>query len=142
MKSAHPDDPAASRALVVMVSGRSIELNALAHRLGAAGASVASLRDGASDVAALAADFVICDLASDGALSKLEEFWLSAPEPRPGLVTLGSARGDLSEGPGSSSIAQARQRYPRPLDIQTISEDDPRGAAPAPSFDTSASEHR
>jgi hypothetical protein len=122
MKSVHPDDPAASRALVVMVSGRSIELNALAQRLGAAGASVASLRDGASDVAALAADFVICDLASDGALSKLEEFWLSAPEPRPGLVTLGSARGELSEGQ-ALLIAQARQRYPRPLDIQTISEE-------------------
>lgn len=102
-----------------MVSGRSIELNALAQRLGAAGASVAPLRDGASDAAAAVADFVLCDLASDGALSKLEEFWLMAPEPRPGLVTLGSARGDVSEGQ-ALLIAQARRRYPRPLDIQSI----------------------
>jgi hypothetical protein len=120
MKSVHPDDGAASRELLVMVSGRSIELNALAHRLGAAGAKVAPLRDGATEVPA-AADFVICDLASDGALSSLEEFWRSAPDPPPGLVTLGSPRSDLSEAQ-ASLLSQARQRYPRPLDIQTISE--------------------
>lgn len=122
MKSVHPDDPVTSRALVVMVSGSSIELNALAQRLGAAGASVAPLGDRTSDVAALAADFVICDLASDGALSRLDEFWSSTPEPRPSLVTLGSARGDISQGQ-AQLIAQARQRYPRPLDIQTISDE-------------------
>jgi hypothetical protein len=122
MKSVHPDDAAASRELVVMVSGRSIELNALAQRLGAAGAIVASLRDGTSELAGLVADFIICDLASDGALAKLEEFWRSTPEPRPVLVTLGSPRNDLSDTQ-ASLLSQARQRYPRPLDIQTISEE-------------------
>jgi hypothetical protein len=120
MKSVHPDDAAASRGLVVLVSGRSIELNALAQRLGAAGATVARLRDGASELSGTAPDFVICDLASDGALSKLEEFWGDAAEPRPGLVTLGSPRSDLSEAQ-LILLAQARQRYPRPLDIQSIS---------------------
>jgi hypothetical protein len=122
MKSVHPDDAAASRQLVVMVSGRSIELNALAQRLGNAGARVAPLYDAASEASAVDADFVIIDLASDGAISRLELFWHSAPEPRPALVTLGSPRSDLSEAQ-LSLVAQARQRYPRPLDIQTISEE-------------------
>jgi hypothetical protein len=122
MKSVHPDDAAASRELVVMVSGRSIELNALAQRLGAGGAKVAPLHDGASESAPNAADFVICDLASRGALATLEEFWSSASDPRPGLITLGSPREELSEAQ-ASVLAQARQRYRRPLDIQAISED-------------------
>jgi hypothetical protein len=119
MKSVHPDDAAATRELVVMVSGRSIELNALAHRLGAAGATVSLLDDGPSPPPALGADFVICDLASDGALATLEHFWSSATEPRPALVTLGSPRSDVSEGQ-AGVLSQARQRYPRPLDIQAI----------------------
>jgi hypothetical protein len=120
MKSVHPDDASASRELVVFVSGRSIELNALAQRLGAAGANVARLHDGANELSGTAADYVICDLASDGALSNLEEFWGGAAEPRPGLVTLGSPRNDLSAAQ-LSLLSQARQRYPRPLDIQSIS---------------------
>jgi uncharacterized protein DUF4388 len=122
MKSVHPDDAAASRQLVVMVSGRSIELNALAQRLGNAGARVAPLLDGASEAPVLDADFVIVDLASEGALSRLEQSWLTALEPRPALITLGSPRSDVSEAQ-SRLLAQARQRYPRPLDIQTISEE-------------------
>ena len=89
MKSVHPDDAAAPRELVVVVSGRSIELGALAQRLAAAGATVAPL---ALDVdAPLAADLVLCDLASDGALAALERGWRATPEPRPPLVLLGSA---------------------------------------------------
>jgi hypothetical protein len=121
MKSVHPDDAAASRELVVMVSGRSIELNALAQRLGAGGAKIAPLQDGASELTPSAADFVICDLASSGALATLEEFWLGVADPRPGLITLGSPRDELSETQ-ASLLAQARQRYRRPLDIQAISE--------------------
>jgi len=120
MKSVHPDDAAAHRELIVMVSGRSIELNALAVRLGAAGAKVAPLDDGQHDAAA--ADFVICDLASDGAVAKLEHYWRGALDPRPTLVTLGSLRGDVSEGQ-AGVLSQARQRYPRPLDIQAIGEE-------------------
>jgi hypothetical protein len=123
MKSVHPDDAAAAaRELVVVVSGRSIELNALALRLGAAGATVALLDEATPGTSALGADFVICDLASDGALAKVEHYWQSAGEPRPTLVTLGSPRSDLSEGQ-TGMLSQARQRYPRPLDIQTISEE-------------------
>jgi hypothetical protein len=123
MKSVHPDDAAAAtRELVVMVSGRSIELNALALRLGTAGATVAMLEDMTTGTSARGADVVICDLASDGALSKVEHYWQVAGEPRPTLVTLGSARSDLSEGQ-AGVLSQARQRYPRPLDIQTISEE-------------------
>src|SRR4029450_783820 len=96
MKSVLPDDAAVSRELVVMVSGRSIELHALVQRLSAAGAQVAPLHGGATELPG-AAEFVICDLASEGALSKLEEFWQSAPEPRPTLVTLGSPRSEPSE---------------------------------------------
>lgn len=122
MKSVHPDDTAATRELVVMVSGRSIELNALALRLGAAGATVAPLEDAASAPSTVSADFVICDLASDGALSKVEQYWQVAAEPRPALVALGSPRHELSDGQ-AGVLSQARQRYPRPLDIQTISEE-------------------
>ncbi|HTV23677.1 MAG TPA: DUF4388 domain-containing protein [Polyangiaceae bacterium] len=122
MKSVHPDDAAASRDLVVVVSGRSIELNALAQRLAAAGARVTTLQDGTSDASDASADFVICDLASDGALAKLETFWASPTEPKPGLVTLGSPRNEPSE-PQRELLALARQRYPRPLDIQSISEE-------------------
>lgn len=104
-----------------MVSGRSIELNALAQRLGAAGANVGPLGDAAGAEPAATADFVICDLASDGALSMLEEYWSRAAEPPPGLVTLGSPPGELSERQ-AQILAQARQRYRRPLDVQSISE--------------------
>jgi hypothetical protein len=121
MKSVHPDDAAASRELVVMVSGRSIELNALAQRLAAAGARVIPLLDGAGDAPEPSADFVICDLASDGALARLETVWSSPVDPKPGLVTLGSSRGEPSETQ-AQLLSQARQRYPRPLDIQSISE--------------------
>jgi DnaJ-like protein/uncharacterized protein DUF4388 len=121
MKSVHPDDGAASRDLVVMVSGRSIELNALAQRLAVAGARVIPLLDGASEVPEPSADFVICDLASDGALARLETVWSSPVEPKPGLVTLGSPRSEPSEAQ-AQLLSQARQRYPRPLDIQSISE--------------------
>ncbi len=119
MKSVHPDDATAPRELVVLVSGRSIELNALAQRLGAAGANVTPLHDGVTEPAPLV-DFVICDLASEGALAKVVELWSRATDPRPGLITLGSPKGDVSEGQ-AQLIAQARQRYRRPLDIQTIS---------------------
>jgi len=122
MKSVHPDDAAASRALVVMVSGRSIELNALAQRLATSGARVGPLHDDASDAAEVTADFVICDLASDGALAKLEAFWAGPTDPKPGLVTLGSPRSEPSEAQ-ARLLSQARQRYPRPLDIQSISEE-------------------
>jgi hypothetical protein len=121
MKSVHPDDSAATRELAVMVSGRSIELNALALRLSAAGAKVAPLEDARGNAGALGADFVICDLASDGALARLESYWQSASEPRPALVTLGSPRSDVSEGQ-AGMLSQARHRYPRPLDIQAIGE--------------------
>lgn len=121
VKSVHPDDGAASRELVVMVSGRSIELNALAQRLASAGARVAALQDAAGDLPEPSADFVICDLASDGALARLEAFWSSPAEAKPGLVTLGSPRSEPSEAQ-ARLLAQARQRYPRPLDIQSISE--------------------
>lgn len=121
MKSVHPDDAAASRELVVLVSGRSIELNALAQRLAAAGARVIPLQDGASDALEPSADFVLCDLASDGALARLEAVWSSPLEPKPGLVTLGSPRSEPSDTQ-AQLLSQARQRYPRPLDIQSISE--------------------
>ena len=121
MKSVHPDDGAASRELVVMVSGRSIELNALAQRLATAGARVIALLDGVSDPPEPSADFVICDLASDGALARLETVWSSPADPKPGLVTLGSPRNEPSEAQ-ARLLSQARQRYPRPLDIQSISE--------------------
>lgn len=122
MKSVHPDDAAVSRELVVMVSGRSIELNALAQRLAAAGARVGPLNEAARDAAELNADIVICDLASEGALTRLEAFWAGPADARPGLVTLGSLRGEPSEAQ-VHLLSQARQRYPRPLDIQTISAD-------------------
>jgi hypothetical protein len=121
MKSVHPDDAAASRELVVMVSGRSIELNALAQRLAAAGARVIPLLEGVSEPPEPSADFVICDLASDGALARLETIWSNPVEPKPGLVTLGSPRSEPSEAQ-AQLLSQTRQRYPRPLDIQSISE--------------------
>ena len=120
MKSVHPDDAAASRELVVLVSGRSIELNALGQRLASAGARVTPFPD--ADAPPPVADVVICDLASDGALARVEAYWQQVADARPSLITLGSARQDISEGQ-SGVLAQARQRYPRPLDIQVISEE-------------------
>jgi hypothetical protein len=121
MKSVHPDDAAAPRELVVVVSGRSIELNALSQRLAAAGAVVTPLGAG-SEVAPLAADLVVVDLASDGALSLLEPPWQLTPEPRPLLVLLGSPRQPPPDAL-ASLLAAARRRYPRPLDIQLITEE-------------------
>ncbi|HWO09893.1 MAG TPA: hypothetical protein VNN80_10450, partial [Polyangiaceae bacterium] len=63
MKSVHPDDAAAPRELLVVVSGRSIELNALAQRLSAAGAMVGALPEVPAEPAALVVDLVVCDLA-------------------------------------------------------------------------------
>jgi DnaJ-like protein/uncharacterized protein DUF4388 len=122
MKSVHPDDGAAPRELVVVVSGRSIELNALAQRLAAAGAVVAPLASGAAEGAPLAADLVVCDLASDQALALLEQPWQATPEPRPVLVLLGSPRQPLPDSL-ASLLGAARRRYPRPLDIQLISDE-------------------
>ena len=122
MKSVHPDDAAAPRELVVVVSGRSIELNALAQRLAAAGASVTPLAAGSADAAPLAADLVIIDLASDGALALLESPWQATAEPRPMLVLLGSPR-QPTPAALASLLTAARRRYPRPLDIQLITEE-------------------
>jgi hypothetical protein len=121
MKSVHPDDGAASRELVVLVSGRSIELNALAQRLATAGARVIPLQDAASDAFEPSADFVLCDLASEGALARVEAIWSNPMEPKPALVTLGSPRSEPSDAQ-AQLLSQARQRYPRPLDIQSVSE--------------------
>ena len=82
MKSVHPDDAAVPRELVVVVSGRSIELNALALRFTEAGANVALLATGSGEAAPFVADLVVCDLASDGALAALE------PSPLPGFICL------------------------------------------------------
>lgn len=122
MKSVHPDDAAAPRELVVVVSGRSIELNALAQRLAAAGASVTALAAGAAEGAPLAADLVLVDLASDGALGLLDPLWQATAEPKPLLVLLGSPRQPTPDALGNL-LAAARRRYPRPLDIQLITDE-------------------
>ena len=137
MKSVHPDDGAAPRELVVVVSGRSIELNALAQRLSAAGAAVAPLATDPGVALPVAADLLVCDLASDGALAAVQTHWQATPEPRPLLITLGSARQPLSDAL-ASLLATARRRYPRPLDIQAIADElfgtlqQPRPSARAP----------
>lgn len=122
MKSVHPDDAAVPRELVVVVSGRSIELNALALRFTEAGANVALLASGSGEAAPFVADLVVCDLASDGALAALEPHWHATPEPKPLLVMLGSPRQPASDAL-ASLLGAARRRYPRPLDIQAISEE-------------------
>lgn len=121
MKSAHPDDAAVSGELVVLISGSSIELNALKLRLEAARARVLPLPDEPTlEPGASLGDLLICDLASDGALAAVERLWNGTPEEsRPLLVALGSPRGSVP-GHLQELLAQARQRFRRPLDIGSI----------------------
>lgn len=123
MKSAHPDDAAASGELVVIASGASIELKAIAARLEKAGAKVYRL--GASDGAQPPMPgLAVCDLASTGALEQLERYCANlADDVRPALevVALGSAREELSAAQ-QALLSRTRQRYPRPLDVQSVSD--------------------
>ena len=81
MKSAHPDDSAASGELVILISGSSIELNALKLRLESAGARVMSLPEAPTlEAGAALGDLLVCDLASDGALAAVQRLWSGTPE--------------------------------------------------------------
>src|SRR6185436_14057611 len=96
MKSGHPEEAAPQGDLLVMVSGTSIELKALQARLESRGLRLLALSEGLSADASntLSPRLVICDLASDGALAALAQFYARVQEPAPPLVTLGSARGN------------------------------------------------
>lgn len=121
MKSAHPDEVAVGSDFLVLVSGASIEMRALVGRLEAAGAKVEALPEGtALDPAMPGANLVLCDLASDGALALVDQYYTGRPgDAPPHLITLGSPRGDLSE-PEAALLARARHRFRRPLDIQGV----------------------
>lgn len=124
MKSAHPDDAAVSGELVVLISGSSIELNALRLRLESAGAQVMPLpAEPALEPGASLGDLLVCDLASEGALAAVQRLWSATPEEsQPLLVALGSPRGSLP-GPLQELLARARQRFRRPLDISSVADE-------------------
>lgn len=124
MKSAHPDDAAVSGELMVVLSGSSIELNALRLRLESAGARVMPLPEEATlEPGASLGDLLVCDLASEGALAAVQRLWSGLPEEsRPLLVALGSPRGSIP-GQLQELLGQARQRFRRPLDVSTVSEE-------------------
>jgi hypothetical protein len=123
MKSGHPEEAAAPGDLLVMVSGTSIELKALLVRLESGGVRTLPLGEGPSSdtTSATLPRLVICDLASEGALAAVAQFYARVPDPGPPLVTLGSARGEVSD-PESVLLAAALERYRRPLDVQAIAE--------------------
>jgi hypothetical protein len=123
MKSGHPEEAAAQGDLVVMVSGTSIELKALLVRLESRGVRALPLSEGPSSepIAATLPRLVICDLASEGALAAVAQFYARVPDPRPPLVTLGSARGNVADAE-SVLLAAALECYRRPLDVQAIAE--------------------
>jgi hypothetical protein len=123
MKSGHPEEAAPQGDLLVMVSGTSIELKALLLRLETRGVRCVPLGDGAGGDtgAAQLPRLVVCDLASDGALGAVAQFYARTPEPSPPWVALGTPRGTLTEGE-STLLSGALERYRRPLDVQVISE--------------------
>lgn len=125
MKSAHPDDAATSGELLVVLSGASIELNALKTHLEKAGAKVHHLGSGGALEPSAGRALLVCDLASHGALGHAEHYYASLAEdvrPQLELIALGNPRSDLSEAE-TALLGRARQRYRRPLDVQSIAED-------------------
>jgi DnaJ domain len=123
MKSGHLEEAAPPGDLLVMVSGTSIELKALQLRLESRGVRLLPLGEGVSADAsnALSPRLVICDLASDGALAALGQYYARVQEPAPPLVTLGTSRATLSETE-TALLASALERYRRPLDVQAIAD--------------------
>ncbi|HEU4581716.1 MAG TPA: hypothetical protein VFS67_25850, partial [Polyangiaceae bacterium] len=123
MKSGHPEEAAPQGDLLVMVSGASIELNALLLRLESRGVRCLPLTDGAADGgSAQLPRLVLCDLASDGALGAVAQFYARTPEPGPPWVALGTPRATLSDS-DNTLLAAALERYRRPLDVQAIAEE-------------------
>src|SRR4051812_6526651 len=123
MKSGHPEEAAPQGELLVLVSGTSIELKALQLRLESRGVRLLPLSEGMNADASSTPSprLVICDLASDGALAALGQFYARVQEPAPPLVTLGSARATASEAE-TALLATAIERYRRPLDVQAIAD--------------------
>src|SRR5262245_2676955 len=125
MKSAHPDDAAASGELLVMVSGTSIELKAIATRLEKAGVKVRELETLDAAEPSPIPTLLLCDLARDGALASAERFYsgLTAEvREHVEVVALGTARAELSDAE-AALLAKARQRYRRPIDVQGLSDE-------------------
>jgi len=123
MKSGHPEEAAPQGDLLVMVSGTSIELKALLLRLETRGVRCVPIAEGAGtdSTSAQLPRLVLCDLASDGALGAVAQFYARTPEPCPPWVALGTPRGALSDAE-NALLAGALERYRRPLDVQTIAE--------------------
>ncbi len=123
MKSGHPEEAAPPGDLLVMVSGTSIELKALLLRLETRGVRCVQIAEGAASdtTSAQLPRLVLCDLASEGALDAVAQFYAKTPEPGPPWVALGTPRGTLSDGE-NALLAGALERYRRPLDVQAIAE--------------------
>src|SRR5687768_11091221 len=118
MKSSPPDEAAPSGDLQVVVSGTSIELRALLGRLVASGAKAIELP--LPEGTMLAAQLVLCDLASDGALAQVASFYSGQIlETEPRFIAIGTPTTNLTEAE-SALLGRARHRFRRPLDIQSV----------------------
>lgn len=123
MQSGPPSDGAHLSRRAVAALGSSIELRAVVRRLREAGVRVFTPgTDAAPD--GEPAQVVLCDLASQGAVSALARYQAElAPEARkPTLVTLGSPA-EAPESAAENPPWESDQNYPRPVDVVQLSEE-------------------